>query len=161
MMRFSKKFLVATASTALALFAGVALASWVASGSGAGYTKAVTAKALTTVGATATTVAQLYPGGSGDVKIKILNPNPYPIRVTDITGNGTIVTIPTDATCDGSTGVTFTDQHGLSLAVPAANGPSGTLFTLSGAALMGNSTVDACQGKTFKIPVNLIGISNA
>jgi hypothetical protein len=161
MLKSSKKLIVVTAGTVVALVAGVALAAWVANGTGSGYAKAVTAQQLTTVDASALTVAQLYPGGSGDVKITIVNPNSYPVLVTDVTGNGAIVTTPADATCDASTGVTFTDQTGLSLAVPANNGPGGTTFTLTGAAHMSNSSVDACQGETFRIPVSLAGHSNA
>ncbi len=159
MMRFGRKFVIVTITVVLALAAGVALAAWVASGSGSGYVTAVNAQHLTTVDASASTVTQLYPGGSGDVVVRIVNPNAYPVTVTAITATAPITTKPPNAACNASTGVTFTNQAGLSLSVPANNGPAGTLFTLTGAAHMSNATVDACQGKTFKIPVSMTGTS--
>jgi len=54
--------------------------------------------------------------------------------------------------------VSFTNQSGLSIDVPA-NGQ--TTSTLSGAAAMSNASPDGCQGATFTIPVTLTGASNA
>ena len=69
---------------------GLVYAAWTSSGTGSGYAKAGTAQALTTVDVSASTTATLYPGSSGNVLIKISNPNPYPVRVTSVTGNGPI-----------------------------------------------------------------------
>jgi hypothetical protein len=157
-----KKFTKRTAAVAVLMgglmAATVAYAAWTASGSGSGYAKASSAQALSTVSAAADTTAQLYPGGSGDVKIRIVNPNPYNVTVTDITGNGAIVTTDNTAACDASTGVTFTSQSSLSLVVPANS--TGTLFSLTGAASMSNASDNSCQGKTFSIPVSLSGASS-
>jgi len=62
------------------------------------------------------------------------------------------VTAPTNATCDASTGVTYTDQTGLSLALA---GGATTTFTLTNAAAMSNATVNACKGLVFQIPVTV------
>jgi len=86
----------------------VAYAAWTASGSGQGYAKAGTAQLLTTVDVSATTPATLYPSGTGNVLLRINNPNPYPVQVTTVNGNGTI-TSDKGALCDASTGVTFTN----------------------------------------------------
>ncbi len=147
--------------TAASLFVGVALvgsvafAAWTATGSGSGYTKATTAQALTTVDVSATAASQLYPGGTGDVIIRISNPNPYAVQVTNVTGSGAI-TSDGGAACNSSTGVTFSDQSGLTLSVPASGAAT---FTLSGAAAMSNASANACQGATFTIPVTLSGAS--
>src|SRR6266516_3324608 len=117
--------------------AGLVYAAWTNTGSGSGYAKAGTAQALTTVDVSASTAATLYPGANGDVLIKVNNPNPYPVRVTDVTGNGTITADSGHATCV-TTGVTFT-----------------------GAAHMSNASDNGCQGATFTIPVSLTGTSNA
>jgi len=61
-----------------------------------------------------------------------------------------------DAGCT-TTGVTFTDQTGLSISVPAN---SSTETTFANAASMSNASVNACQGDTFTIPVNLTGASS-
>lgn len=144
--------------TAIVLVAvGLVYAAWTTNGTGSGYAKADTADALTTVDVAATTAATLYPGATGNVKIEIANPNPYPVRVTAVTGNGTITPDATHAGCS-PTGVTFTDQTGLAIDI-AANGS--TVATLTGAAAMSNASANACQGATFTIPVSLSGASNA
>lgn len=137
--------------------AGLAYAAWTANGTGEGYAKAGSAQALTTNDVSATTVADLYPGTSGNVKVEINNPNPYPVRVTAISGDGTITPDSGHSGCS-PTGVTFTDQTGLTIDIPA-NGTQAT--TLNNAASMSNASANACQGATFTIPVSLTGASNA
>lgn len=136
------------------LVSSVAYAAWTATGGGQGYAQAGSATALTT--SVATTTATLFPGGNGNVNVKIVNPNPYAVTVTTVSGSG-IVTSSVPA-CDLSTGVTFTDQTGLSLVVPANS--AGTQFTLTGAAAMSNASANACQGAVFTIPVTLSGASS-
>lgn len=133
--------------------AGIAFAAWTATGTGSGYAKATTAQALTTVDVSATTPATLYPGATGDVRLRIDNPNPYAVVVTDVTGNGSITA--SNGGCNVAS-VTFTDQTGLSLNVPAG---SQATFTLTGAVQMSTSANDDCQGATFTIPVALSGTS--
>ena len=155
-MRNKKKLLGIGVITTTLLAAGVAFAAWNASGTGSGYAKATTAQVLTTSDVAATTTAQLYPGGTADVKIKISNPNPYPVRITSITGNGAI-TSDKGAACDASTGVTYTNQSGTFDV--AAN--SDASFTLLGAVAMSNASDNTCQGAVFTVPVSLSGASNA
>ena len=159
---FSKRATIASLFLGILLVGSVAFAWWTAGGSGSGYTKAQTAQALTTVDVSATTVAQLHPGGSADVVLRIHNPNKYAVTVTNINGNGAITS--GNAVCDTASapytgnGVTYTNQSG-SWVVPA----TGTLdVTLTNAAAMSNSantSNDSCQGKVFTIPVTLVGHS--
>ncbi len=153
----NKKKLIGVGVIATTLLAaGVAFAAWNASGTGSGYAKATTAQVLTTSDVAATTTAQLYPGGTADVKIKIHNPNPYPVRITSITGTGAI-TSDKGAACDASTGVTYTNQSG-TFDVSANSDAS---FTLVGAVAMSNASDNTCQGAVFTVPVSLSGASNA
>ena len=155
---FNKRKTIALSMTLLAMAAvGLVYAAWTTNGSGSGYAKAGTASALTTVDASASTSADLYPGSNGDVKLRINNPNPFPVRVTAVAGNGTITPDGSHATCT-TTGVSFTDQTGQTLDVAAS---TATTFTLDDAAHMSNASVDGCQGATFTIPVSLTGASNA
>jgi hypothetical protein len=147
-----RALIVLTTLMALSLV-GVATASWLANGTGAARAKATTAQALTT--SQATTSATLYPGAVGDAVITINNPNPYPVRVTNVTANGPI-TSDNGADCDASTGVTFSDASALALDVPAAGNET---FVLSGAVEMDNSSDNSCQGAIFNIPVELLGAS--
>ena len=132
-------------------------AAWTSSGTGSGYAKAKSAQTLTTVDVSASTTATLYPGADGDVLIKISNPNQYPVRVTSVTGNGAITADSGHAGCV-TTGVTYTNQTGQTIDVPAGGT---TQATLTNAAHMSNASDDGCQGATFTIPVSLTGASNA
>lgn len=133
--------------------AGIAFAAWTATGTGSGYAKATTAQPLTTVDVSASVAATLYPGATGDVELRISNPNPYPVVVSDVTGNGAITA--SDPACNVAS-VSFTDQTGLSLNVPASGAAT---FTLAGAVQMSSAANDNCQGATFTIPVALTGSS--
>jgi hypothetical protein len=151
--RLVRRSTVLAALLGLLAAAGIAFAAWTATGTGSGYAKAKTAQPLTTVDVSATTPATLYPGATGDVLLKIHNPNPYPVVVTDVTGNGSITA--SNGSCNVAS-VTFTNQTGLSLNVPAS---SDATFTLSGAVQMSTAANDNCQGATFTIPVALSGTS--
>jgi hypothetical protein len=154
--RRRRKILVVAAAI-LVVVVGVAYAAWTAGGSGSGYAKATTAQALSTVYVSASTSATLYPGATGDLQLRIDNPNPYPVRVTSVSGTGTITSDKGPA-CDASTGVVFADQTGLTLDVPAS---SASTFTLAGAVSMSNASDNSCQGAVFSVPVSLSGTSNA
>ena len=158
-MRFFSKRNLVVGSMTLVTITAVAFvyAAWTTNGSGSGYAKAGSSQALTTVDVSASTAATLYPGVSGDVKLQISNPNPYAVRVTGVSGNGTITPDAGHSGCT-TTGVTFTNQSSLTIDVPAS---SSTTTTLTGAAAMSNASLNACQGATFTIPVALSGASNA
>ena len=152
------KRLLGTGLTLIALVVtGLVYAAWTSSGTGSGYAKAKSAQNLTTVDVSASTTATLYPGADGDVLIKISNPNQYPVRVTSVTGNGAVTADSGHAGCV-TTGVTFTNQTGQTIDVPAGGT---TQATLTNAAHMSNASDDGCQGATFTIPVSLTGASNA
>lgn len=144
-------------------------AAWTTSGSGSGYAKAGSATSLTTVDVSASTSATLYPGVSGNVLLKVHNPNSYGVQVTSVTGNGTITADAGHSTCgsDGShpTGVSFSNQTGLAINVPNSSTDSGDgagnkQVTLTNAVSMSNSSDNSCQGATFTIPVSISGNSN-
>jgi hypothetical protein len=139
-----------------AVIAGVAVGAWNVTGSGSGYAKAGVATGLTLNDASGATVADLYPGSTGAVKLNVTNPNAFPVRITTVTGTGAI-TSDKGAACNAATGVTFTNQTGLTLDLAAG---ATSAFSLSGAAAMSNSSDNSCQGAIFTIPVSVSGISN-
>ncbi|HVW34111.1 MAG TPA: hypothetical protein VHL53_16360 [Acidimicrobiia bacterium] len=155
-MRIRKALIVLGTTAAVAFAANAAYAAWTANGTGSGSAKAVTAKAVTTVD-TASPTAQLYPGGNGDLTVQLKNSNPYPVTVTAIDKAATGSIVSGDPTCDASNGVTFTNTAG-SWDV-AANGT--TTVTLAGKVHMSNSSVDACQGLSFTVPVSITAASSA
>lgn len=142
---------VGATGAAIVLATGVAWAAWTSTGIGSAASGATSALALTTVDAKALTSAQLYPGGTGDVIVKVHNPNPFAVTVSQVLGNGAI-TSDKGATCDAATGLTFTGRSDLAVSV-AAGGT--TTITLTGAASMDTTSNDACQGAVFTIPVTL------
>jgi hypothetical protein len=156
-----KRRLIFAAVTVMVLaIASLGYAAWTSAGNGSGVAKASTAQALTTV--TATASAGLYPGANAALSLQVSNPNPYPVTVTDVTGNGTITADASHSTCGQDathpTGVTYTDQHNLSISVPA-NGT--TSVSVSNSVHMSNASDNSCQGATFTIPVSLSGSSAA
>jgi hypothetical protein len=159
-IKLSRKLFFALAAIAALVATGVLFAAWSTSGSGNGYAKAGSASSLSIGDASASTSADLYPGASGAVKLKVTNPNPFPVRITAVTKQAAgSITSDKGAACNASTGVTFTDQSGLTLDLPA--GPATSTFTLSGAVAMSNASDNTCQGALFTIPVDVTAISNA
>jgi hypothetical protein len=157
MKTFGKRMAGLLAALTAVMLVGTAVAAWVANGTGSGTAKAITGSPLTTLDASGSTTAQLYPGGSGNVSLRINNPNPYPVRVTAVAGNGTITATGGTGTCT-ITGVSFVDQTGLTLDIAAS---TATTFTLTAAASMTNASADGCQGAVFTIPISMTGNSNA
>ena len=157
-----RRRLIFAAVTVMALgIVSLGYAAWTSSGNGTGFAKASTAQSLTSVTVSAAS-AGLYPGATADLTLKLSNPNPYPVTITDVTGNGSITADASHATCgqdaNHPTGVSYTDQHSLSISVPA-NGTSDV--TVSNSVHMGNASDNSCQGATFTIPVTLSGASAA
>jgi hypothetical protein len=156
-MALTKKAFVVAAVVA-AVLAGLAFGSWTTGGSGHGTAKAKTAVALTTVAVPASS-AGLYPGADAKVTVRIVNDNDFPVRITDVAYGA-----PTATTVSGALGVcatgtdaalTFTDQSGLALDVPAH---AANTFDVDGVH-MGAASANGCQAATFTIPVTLSGAS--
>jgi hypothetical protein len=158
-LRLSRKLFFVLAAIAALAVSGIIVAAWSTSGSGNGYAKAGSASALTIGDASASTSADLYPGATGAVKLKVTNPNSFPVRITAVSKQAAgSITSDKGAACNASTGVTFTDQSGLTLDLAA--GATST-FTLSGAVSMSNASDNSCQGAIFTIPVDVTAVSNA
>jgi len=155
----SKRTIVVTALVLAVgvVAAGVGLGAWSISGTGNGAAKATTASSITLADASAYTSADLYPGATGNLKLRATNPNPFPVRITAVSGNGTI-TSDKGAACDASTGVTLANQTGLTLDLAA--GATATL-TVPNSVSMGNSSDNSCQGAVFTVPVSVTAVSNA
>lgn len=157
-IKIPRKAFVVLALLLSAVVASAVIAAWVTNGSGPGYAKAQTASNLTLSDASASTTADLYPGATGSVKLKVTNPNPFPVRITSVAKQASAITSDKGAACDASTGVTFSDQTGLALDVAAG---ATTTLTLANAISMSNASDNSCQGAVFTIPVNVTGASNA
>jgi hypothetical protein len=153
-----RTFLLALALAA-AVATAVGVAAWSTSTSGNGYSKAATASSLTLSDASASTSGDLYPGGAGDLKLKVANPNTFPVRITavSLTSGGTI-TSNVSACNTAGTGVTFTNQTGLTLDLAAS--AAATVLTVAGSVHMSSASDNSCQGAVFTIPVDVTAASN-
>ena len=157
-IKLPRKLVFVLAAIVVLVLSSIVFAAWSTNGSGTGYAKAGTASALVIGDASASTTADLYPGATGSVKLMVTNNNNFPIRVTAVTKQAGAITSDKGAACNASTGVTFTNQSGLTLDV-AANATQ--TFTLANAVSMTNASDNTCQGAVFSIPVDVTGISNA
>ena len=86
------------------------------------------------------------------MSLEVNNPNAYAVTLVSVTGNGTITHDAGHSGCT-TTGVTFTDQTGLTKTIPAS--ASNYQILLSGAVSMDSSSSNGCQGATFSIPVTI------
>ena len=146
-----KRLVAIVAFFAVGLGGGIAYSYITSPGAGTGI--ALTSSATpVTISATATApTTALIPGGVGDVTFKVANPNATPVTIASVVGNGTL-TVTGGSGCTAlNSGVSFTDQTGLSISVPA----NATEFTidLPGSVAMSNSSDNGCQGATFLIPI--------
>jgi hypothetical protein len=92
----------------------------------------------------------LYPGGTADVMLQLKNPNPFPIVVTGIRQDGA-VTVSGDAKCTAdNAAITVPTATALSVVVAAST--TADVHVPRGAA-MGVDSANACQSRTFRIPV--------
>ncbi len=131
---------------------GAAFAYWTATGTGSA-SAASGGIATPSVAAFAggdTPSSALLPGGSGDVILRIINPNPYALTLTSISVNGSIVVSGSIGTCTAP-GITANFPSSPTIGVPAGS----SLIHLPGVALMSIGSQSGCQGASFTIPVSV------
>jgi len=155
--RTGRKAAVVAVFLGAALTGSVALAAWVATGTGSGAAKAITATDLVVVNGTA--VADLYPGfANGDLELTVTNDNPYAVEVTSVQRTGSSITSD-NATCDtNGSGVTMDAG---SIAVGPVSIAAGATVNIAVDDVMNMATTsdNACQGATFTVPVTVAGTS--
>jgi hypothetical protein len=143
---------VAVVAAIIATAAGAAYAYFTASGAGSAAgsagTLTVNLAALQAGDGVTTTLA---PGTTGDLIVRINNPNAFAVSLITVTSGGAITADSGHAGCT-TTGVT--------VSVPAADlpvtvAPGSALYTLTGATSMSMASLSACQGATFSVPVTI------
>jgi hypothetical protein len=134
--------------------AGTAYAYWAAAGTGAGTAAAGTMQAVTVDALVAGDgpAAALVPGGTADVVLRLTNPNPYSVQVYSVTANGPATADIAHSGCT-TTGVSFTGTTAPLSPATFIPANSSTLLTLPGTAAMDTTSLAACQGATFRLPV--------
>ncbi|MDT0168088.1 hypothetical protein [Pseudarthrobacter sp. BRE9] len=134
--------------------AGTAYAYWTAGGTGSGSAAAGTMQTVTVDALVAgdNPRTALIPGGSADVVLRLTNPNPYAVQVYSITANGPATADAAHPGCT-TTGVSFTGTTAPLSPATSVAANSSTLLTLPGSAVMDTTSLAACQGATFSLPV--------
>jgi hypothetical protein len=151
-----KKIVVLVVAALAVTAAGIGIAAWSTSGSGNAAAKAASASSLVLSDASTYATANLYPGATGSAVLRVQNPNSFPVTITTVTRTGSI-TSDKGAACDAATGVSFTDQSGLTVSVAASTTAT---VTLSSAVQMSNSSDNSCQGAVFTIPVTVTAVTS-
>ncbi|MGD0985617.1 MAG: hypothetical protein ABSA65_17670 [Acidimicrobiales bacterium] len=119
------------------------------SGTGSGSTGTLRTVTVATVG---TPTVPLFPGGTGDVVFSVTNPNDFTVSLVSVSGDGTITADADHSGCT-TTGVTLSvPPVDLPISIPAETVQP---IDLSGAASMSPSSLSACQGATFSIPITI------
>jgi hypothetical protein len=131
---------------------GTAYAYYTSSGQSTGSASTGTMQTVTVAAATVTPSTPLLPGGSGDVTLKVTNPNSFAVTLVSVVGTGGTITADSGHPGCTATGVTFSNQTGLSTTIPAN---STATIDLPGAASMSTASSAGCQGAAFSIPVTI------
>ncbi|MDQ2957536.1 MAG: hypothetical protein M3Y42_11290 [Actinomycetota bacterium] len=149
--RFSGRLAVLLALSVAILLAGTtsAYAYLRTTGRGSGTAQAGTLQVqVQSVTLGDTNAGRLLPGQRADAVVKVHNPNQVDVQLSAVTGNGTVVASNGCA----PTGVSFTDQTGLSTVIAAG---ATVLVPLPGSVAMSDASAAACQGATFAIGVSV------
>lgn len=153
-----RRIIIGGAVTIGAVFAGVAAyATWSASGSGTGSALADTEQTVT-LNAVALTGSQasLYPGGpAGNVYFTVTNPNPYAVKITNVTWGTPVSSSPSACASSLISVDTNAPTSGLSITIPADGTSSAE--EIASVLDLSSSATDACQGNGFTVPMTVSG----
>jgi hypothetical protein len=147
----------AVVALVLGLGAGTAFAYFTSTGHGSGAASTGTPLSVTVLQASGTVTNKLYPGGSGDLRVKLDNPNSYPVTIVAIAaGSGTVTSSGGVGACT-NTGVSVSPQSGLN--IPVASDASPPTYPVSviipGGVSMSTNSDSGCQSATFQVPITI------
>jgi len=119
-------------------------------GDGAGTVGTLAPVIITT--ATATPATALLPGGSADLSFRVSNPNHVAVQLTDVIAIGAL-TFSSDGCTLSNASVSFSDQAGLSIEIPAD--ASNYLVEIPSALSMGVDSASSCQASSIGVPIRI------
>jgi hypothetical protein len=154
LMRHLRRTVTGGLALAAALGGTAAWAYWSVGGSGAGSAGTGSLQPITVTALVAGDQAgsALLPGGpAAGVVLRVHNPNPFPVRLSDVAAAGPVTTDVAHPGCT-TTGVTFIPPTEPD--IPVAAGTT-QLVDLPAAASMATTSSSACQGARFAIPVTV------
>ncbi len=152
------------AALAAGLGGGGAYAYFTSSGSGTGQATTGMPSNVVLGQATIGTVSSyLVPGGTGDLFVKVNNPNNQPVTITGISQTGGVTVSGGVGSCTsdpswpgtlGTSGVSVPTNNTLNISVPGLSGSSYQV-DIPNAASMTAASATGCQSATFQIPVTI------
>jgi hypothetical protein len=149
-----RRFATALVATVIVGFtASAALAYLTSVGGGSGSAQTAAMQAVLISNDIATTSSPLLPGGSGNVTLKIDNPNNYAVTLVSVVGSGPLSFTGGNGCTLENSGVVFADQSGLNVAIAAS--AADQVVTLTNAVSMASSAASGCQGATVEVPVTI------
>jgi len=132
------------------LLAGaVAFAAWTSTGTGTGTATARNAQNLTI---NVSAVNGLYPTGSVNVPFTVTNPNPYAVKLSQVS----LANVTVD-----KAGCTASVVSGANLADTDLIPAGGTTASRNFSVTMSNAAEDACQGAVFTLTLQATGSSSS
>jgi hypothetical protein len=155
MLRTRKRRLLALAAILALVAAAAAIAAWLVNSTGPGRTQvaSLTSPSVSLPGSWSG-IANLFPGGQGDVQVNVTNTNPVPLTIVSWQQSSSqpspTYTPTNNSTCPASN---FSPVAGPAATVPttiAANA-SNVLVTLKNAVALSASAPTACQGQDVTI----------
>lgn len=154
MKRRSAFVIGAIVALVIGLGAGAAYGYFTSHGTGTGSSSTGTMQTVTISATAGSPNTPLLPGGTGDVAFNVTNPNNFTVSLVGVSlkSGGTITADSGHSSCT-TTGVTLSIPSGdLPQTIPAnTTWP----VDLPGAASMSTTSLNACQGASFSIPVTI------
>lgn len=153
-----------TLALACGLVSTPAVAYFTSGGVGTGAAPTGTVQPLEILSATiGSPTMPLYPGTTGDVVLKLTNPNSTPVTLRSVSQSGGVsvdggkgcTDDPQWPTTVGTSGVSILEVTALNVVVAAGSTQE---LLLPGAASMTAASAAGCQGATFDIPVTVEAI---
>jgi hypothetical protein len=93
-------------------------------------------------------MSNLYPGFTGDITLKLVNSNPFPVTLDSMTAS---VTSASPANCPGSN-ISVAPATGLALSIPAS---ATRTALIPGVLSMAPTAPDGCRGVAFNVAFSL------
>ncbi|HWS38188.1 MAG TPA: hypothetical protein VN408_36310 [Actinoplanes sp.] len=160
MRKFTKRSAALVTAGVVAVSGGAAYAAWFLGGGGSGAASAAGSVNLILINNPSTTenvtvTPAFFPGSTNSVKFTVKNPNPFPVRITDV---DLVVGTSTNKPACLGTNVTVNSAAPLptgtnDLIVQPNNGTKSITYT--GALSMDNNSDPSCDGASFPITVSL------
>jgi hypothetical protein len=142
-------------ATAVLMGAGVAAyAYWTDAGEGTGGSSTGTLQAVVVTASAATPTSVLLPGHTAAAAFRVTNPNHFDVTITAVTRDGDIAVSGGSGCTTANAQVTFTNQTGLDITVPA-NAVDQAVELAPTAVAMDSDAANGCQSASFHIPITV------